>query len=115
MWPIRKIFPFSAAWPFAIVIPKRSRSVATTSVASTPSGARIAVTTAERSSSGEKSSRPIAFAPSRPPAGAGPPGPRGGGERPPGPLVKGEPERAVEGGQDRPGGRERGVELACAL
>src|SRR5207248_272975 len=65
MWPIRKIFPFSEAWPFAIVIPNRSRSPRTSSVASIPSGARIAVTTAERSSSGEKSSSPIALAPSR--------------------------------------------------
>ena len=38
---------------------------ATISAPSTPSGARIAVTTAERSSSGEKSSSPMAFAPSR--------------------------------------------------
>src|SRR5207248_1563464 len=65
MWPIRKIFPFSEDWPFAIVIPNRSRSPRTSSVASIPSGARIAVTTAERSSSGEKSSSPIALAPSR--------------------------------------------------
>src|SRR6266511_5196185 len=65
MWPMRKILPLRSPWPFAIVIPKRSRSAATTSVASTPSGVRIAVTTAERSSSGEKSSSPIALAPSR--------------------------------------------------
>src|SRR4029077_10602408 len=45
MWPSRKIFPFSSPWPLAIVIPKRSRSPFTTSVPSTPAGARTAVTT----------------------------------------------------------------------
>src|SRR5439155_10370472 len=65
MWPMRKILPFNSARPFAIVMPNRLRSPSTISVASTPSGARIAVTTADRSSSGENSSSPIAFAPSR--------------------------------------------------
>src|SRR5207253_1463807 len=54
-WPMRKILPLSSPWPFAIVIPKRSRSVRTRSPESIPSGARIAVTTAAPSSSGEKS------------------------------------------------------------
>src|SRR6185436_8826588 len=65
MWPIRTIFPRSGPWPPAIVIPERSRSVRTTAVPSTPSGTPIAVTTTDRSSSGEKSSSPIAFTPAR--------------------------------------------------
>src|SRR5436309_3533963 len=65
MWPRRKILPSRSPCPFAIVIPKRLRRPLTMSVESIPSGARTAVTTALRSSSGEKSSRPIAFAPAR--------------------------------------------------
>ena len=65
MWPIRKIFPFRSPCPPASVIPKRSRSAEMISPASIPSGARTAVTTALRSSSGEKSSSPIAFTPAR--------------------------------------------------
>jgi hypothetical protein len=49
----------------ATVMPKRTCSARTSSRASMPSGVRIAVTIADRSSSGENSSSPIAFAPSR--------------------------------------------------
>ena len=38
MWPSRKIFPFSSPWPFAIVIPKRSRTPRMTSPESMPAG-----------------------------------------------------------------------------
>src|SRR3954471_1141300 len=65
MWPRRKILPFSSPWPFAIVMPKRSRTPRITSPESIPAGARTAVTTALRSSSGEKRSRPSAFTPAR--------------------------------------------------
>ena len=65
MCPIRKIFPFRCCWPGASVTPCRSRRWSSSSSLSIPSGARIAVTTAAVSSSGEKSSRPIAFTPAR--------------------------------------------------
>ena len=65
MWPIRKICPFSTPWPPAIVTPWRSRNASVRSPESIPSGMRAAVTTAERSSSGEKSSSPIALMPAR--------------------------------------------------
>src|SRR5437868_2347660 len=65
MWPMRKIFPFRSACPFARVMPKRLRTAEMISPESMPSGLRTAVTTALRSSSGENSSRPIAFAPAR--------------------------------------------------
>ena len=63
MWPMRKIFPFRSPWPGASVTPCLSRRWRSSAVPSTPSGARTAVTTAEVSSSGEKSSRPIALMP----------------------------------------------------
>jgi hypothetical protein len=63
--PMRTIFPLSPPWPPATVTPERSRISRTSATPSMASGTRIAVTTAERSSSGEKSSSPIAFAPAR--------------------------------------------------
>src|SRR5262249_18424575 len=63
MWPRRKIFPFSSPWPFAIVMPKRSRTPRMTSPESIPAGARTAVTTAPPASSREKSSSPGALTP----------------------------------------------------
>src|SRR5581483_3210631 len=65
MWPIRKTLPLRWAWPGASVTPWRSRRWSRSVSASIPSGARIAVTTAELSSSGENSSSPIAFTPAR--------------------------------------------------
>ena len=62
---MRKIFPFRSPWPPMSWTPWTSRRRSRNSPTSRPSGARIAVTTAERSSSGEKSSRPIAFTPAR--------------------------------------------------
>ena len=66
MWPMRKILPFSVALA-ADELDRRGRPAggAGSRRRRGPSGARIAVTTAERSSSGEKSSRPIAFTPAR--------------------------------------------------
>src|SRR4051812_45569069 len=129
MWPMRKTLPLSAPWPGASVMPNWSRSVSTRSPESTPSGATIVVTTAERSSSGENSSRPIAFAPARAArprrtwradAGFGPPppgNPRGAAEadvaveRRFEALLQEDPEGDVEGDDEWHGRRERRVDL----
>ncbi len=72
-----------------------------------PSATRIAVTTAERSSSGEKSSSPIAFAPSR----QARPRRHVPLERVLQPLLEQQPERDVERADERDRRGERAVEL----
>ena len=99
--------PSARPWPPAIVTPCRSRSARARSVESIPSGMRAAVTTAERSSSGENSSRPIALIPAR----QARPRRTCRSKAASRPLVEQQAERDVERDDERDRGREGAVEL----
>ena len=103
--------PLSGPWPGASVIPNRSRRSSRSCAPSIGSGTRTVVTTAERSSSGEKSSRPIALMPSRQARPSRTCSLEGRFE----PALEDHPERDVEADDDRDGGREGGVELLLGL
>ena len=97
----------AAPCPGASVTPCRSRRCSSNSSESIPSGARTAVTTAAESSSGEKSSRPIALMP-----GAGRAAePNVPLERRLEPVREDQPERDVEAPDQRDRRSERSVEL----
>ena len=112
MWPIRKILPFSCALArgegdavmVAQVAQQHRRSRC-------PRACGSAVTTADESSSGEKSSSPIAFTPAR----AARPSRTCRSNAASRPCVEQQAERDVEAAQERDGRRERGVERVLRL
>ena len=106
MWPIRKMLGFSAPWPGASVTPCCSRRWRSSAGASMPSGARIAVTTADGVVVGREELEPHRLdAGARRPAEADVPLERGVEA-----VVEDHPERDVEAADQRDGRRERGVE-----
>ena len=111
MWPRRKIFPFSSPWPFAIVIPKRSR---------TPRDDVAGVDARRRADRGHDGApvlvRREELEPERLDARARRPAePDVAVERGLEPLLEQQPERDVEPGHERDRRRERRVELLLRL
>ena len=112
MWPRRKILPFSSPWPFAIVIPKRSRS-APDDVAGVD--ARPARERRSRRRSGPRPARRArGRAPSRPRARRGRAG-RAGRTQRRGPPSSRRPSATSSPRDERDGQRERRVERLLRL
>ncbi len=112
MWPMPEDLPLEIALsvrdrhPEAVA--QRRRRCRSASI---PSGARTAVTTALRSSSGEKSSRPIAFTPAR----EARPSRTCRSNAASSPSVEEQAERDVEAGDERDRRRERASSLRLRL
>ena len=112
MWPIRKTLPLELALPAdqldAVAVAQREAGAPPRR---RPRGARTAVTTAEESSSGEKSSSPIALTPSR----QARPRRRAARRRPRARSSSRRGQRDVEREDERDGRRERRVEGLLGL